>query len=72
MADELSDENRALLEECIANVLGREVRKVSARDLVQVLPDPAEALSRIRADEEASRLYVRQALRGAGLPDLSG
>jgi hypothetical protein len=53
----LTDEDRALLEQCISRALGP---RINASDFIYSLPDPAEILQMIRADEEAAREYLRR------------
>ena len=66
MAAELSEENRAILEDCIAKVLGHKLHHVNPSDLVQLIPDPAKTLNLIKSDEEAARRYIREILRVPG------
>ena len=68
MGKDLSEENRAILRDCIAKVLGHKVREINASDLVQLIPDPAKALDLITADKQAARLYVREMLRAINIP----
>jgi hypothetical protein len=60
MATELTDEDRALLEQCIRKALGP---KINPADFIYSLPDPAKTVQMIKADEEAAYEYMRRRQR---------
>lgn len=59
MAPELTDEERAFVDECVRAAIGGQTPVI---DYTQIHIDPSEALKMIKADKEAFRAYVQMTL----------